>query len=414
MRHRQLWMRLVLLTTVAISLACNVPELLAPVGTPAAVTDTPVEDATLIPVDATSASGTEPAPGSTPEATLEPTGESPTESPLAPVVYPVGPDNFSSDINPLTGLRVADPALLDRRPLAIKVSNFPRSARPQAGLSQADLLFEYYTEGGSTRFMAMFYGQEASKVGPIRSARVEDTRIVPLYNAILVHVQAYQDVWDQMYSSGVDFINEFPASCPAICRDANEKIKENSAFGNTVELTKYAGVVRLLRDRPNLNGMVFDPATPAGGSDAASLWVRFSGAALAEWRYDAGSDSYLRLSENEAGALVPLTDRVTGTQLAVSNAVILFVPFNRYVGKTTTAEMWDLNMSGEGKAVFFRGGKVFEGTWKRTSASQPLQLLGPSGSLFPLQPGNSWVGVIGKNSGMVRDATQWQFRMAWP
>jgi hypothetical protein len=333
---------------------------------------------------------------------------------LAPVVYPVGPDNFSEDINPLTGLRVPDVALLDRRPLAVKVSNFPRSARPQAGLSRADLLFEYYTEGGSTRFMAMYYGQEADKVGPIRSARVEDTRIVPLYDAILVHVQAYQDVWDQMYNSGIDFINEFPAACPAICRDANEKIKENSAFGNTAELTKYAGIVRLLRGRPNLNGMLFDSATPGGGGDAASLWVRFSAAALAEWRFDAVSDSYLRFSENESGALVALNDRVTGRQLSVANAVILFVPFNRFVGKTTSAEMWDLNLSGEGKGVFFRDGKVFEGTWKRVSASQPLQLLGPSGSLFALQPGSTWIGVIGKNSGMTRDTNQWQFRMAWP
>jgi len=414
MKHRQLWTSLALLTTLAVSLGCNLTELIAPIDTPGAATETSAQNATLIPVDPTSAAATKAAPGTTPEARLAPTAESPTESPLAPVVYPVGPDNFSEDINPLTGLRVADPALLDRRPLAIKVSNFPRSARPQAGLSQADLIFEYYTESGSTRFMAMYYGQEASKVGPIRSARVEDTRIVPLYNAILVHVQAYQDVWDQMYSSGVDFINEFPASCPAICRDANEKIKENSAFGNTVELTKYAGIVRLLRERPNLNGMVFDAATPAGGGEAASLWVRFSAAALAEWRYDAVSDSYLRFSESESGAMVPLNDRVTGTQLSVANAVILFVPFNRYVGKTTTAEMWDLNMSGEGKAVFFRDGKVLEGTWKRVSASQPLQLLGPSGSLFALQPGSTWIGVIGKNSGLTRDAKQWQFRMAWP
>ncbi len=414
MKHRRTWMRLVLLTAIAVSLACNVPELVAPLTTPGASTDTPAQDATLIPVEPTAASGTEVAPETTPEATVEPTTVTPTESSLAPVVYPIGPDNFSEDINPLTGLRVADSTLLDRRPLAVKVSNFPRSARPQAGLSLADLIFEYYTESGNTRFMAMFYGQEATKVGPIRSARVEDTRIVPLYNSILVHVQAYQDVWDQMYSSGVDFINEFPASCPAICRDANEKIKENSAFGNTVELTKYAGVVRLLRGRPNLNGMLFDTSTPAGGGDAASLWVRFSAAALAEWRYDAVSDSYLRLSESESGAMVPLNDRVSGTQLAVSNAVILFVPFNRYVGKTTTAEMWDLNMSGEGRAVFFRDGKVFEGTWKRVSASQPLQFLGPSGTLFPLQPGSTWIGVIGKNSGVTRDAAQWQFRMAWP
>jgi hypothetical protein len=112
--------------------------------------------------------------------------------------------------------------------------------------------------------------------------------------------------------------------------------------------------------------------------------------------------------------MVPLNDRVTGKQLALSNAVILFVPFNRYVGKTTTAEMWDLIISGEGKAVYFRDGKVFEGTWKRVSASQPLQFLGPSGALFPLQPGNTWIGVIGKSSGVTRDARQWQFRMAWP
>ncbi len=414
MMRRQIWTRVTLLTTLAVSLACNLPEFLAPIASPGSATATPGQEATLIPVEATQAAATEAAPGNTPEATLPATAESPTESPLAPVVYPVGPDNFSEDINPLTGLRVADVALLDRRPLAIKVSNFPRSARPQAGLSRADLLFEYYTEGGSTRFMAMYYGQEADRVGPIRSARVEDTRIVPLYDAILVHVQAYQDVWDQMYNSGIDFINEFPAACPAICRDANEKIKENSAFGNTAELTKYAGIVRLLRGRPNLNGMLFDSATPAGGGDAASLWVRFSAAALAEWRFDAVSDSYLRFSENESGALVALNDRVTGRQLSVANAVILFVPFNRFVGKTTTAEMWDLNLSGEGKAVFFRDGNVFEGTWKRVSASQPLQLLGPSGSLFPLQPGSTWIGVIGKNSGMTRDTNQWQFRMAWP
>ncbi|HVM73206.1 MAG TPA: DUF3048 domain-containing protein, partial [Anaerolineales bacterium] len=61
-----------------------------------------------------------------------------------------GPSSFPLDVDPLTGLKVADPALLQRRPMLIKVSNLPRNVRPQWGLSLADIVFEYYAEEGST------------------------------------------------------------------------------------------------------------------------------------------------------------------------------------------------------------------------------------------------------------------------
>ena len=62
--------------------------------------------------------------------------ETPTASPTP--VYPtegLGPSNFPTDVDPLTGLKVANPALLDRRPMLIKVQNLPRDSRPQWGLS---------------------------------------------------------------------------------------------------------------------------------------------------------------------------------------------------------------------------------------------------------------------------------------
>ena len=88
---------------------------------------------------------------------------SPTITPLYPLAG-YGPANFPANVNPLTGLQVADPALLQRRPMLIKVSNLPRNVRPQWGLSLADIVFEYYAEEGSTRFAAIFYGQDASMV----------------------------------------------------------------------------------------------------------------------------------------------------------------------------------------------------------------------------------------------------------
>src|SRR5271154_27738 len=58
----------------------------------------------------------------------------------------LGPFNFPAGVNPLTGLKVDDPAVLTRRPLAVKISNAPALVRPQAGISQADLVFEHITE----------------------------------------------------------------------------------------------------------------------------------------------------------------------------------------------------------------------------------------------------------------------------
>ncbi|MCK4897226.1 MAG: DUF3048 domain-containing protein, partial [Anaerolineales bacterium] len=76
--------------------------------------------------------------------TLLPTS-TPTPSPTEiPFVYVFGPSDFPDDVNPLTGLPVEDASLLARRPLVIKVTNYPRSVRPQWGLTLADHVYEYY------------------------------------------------------------------------------------------------------------------------------------------------------------------------------------------------------------------------------------------------------------------------------
>jgi hypothetical protein len=342
----------------------------------------------------------------------EPTA-TPTETPI-PLVYPVGPSGFPTNVNPLTGLAVSDPTLLDRRPLAVKVTNFPRTARPQAGLSRADILWEFYTEFGNTRWIAMFYGKDAEKVGPIRSARVLDTRIIPLYDAILVHVQAFETVWQEISKTGIDTINEFPASCPAICRDPEVKIIENSAFGNTAELTKYARRIGLLTTgRPNLNGMVFDPAVPADLKASIGARIYFSSSATAQWKYDPEKKRYVRFSENAVFALESLTDRTTGEQLAVDNLVLMVVNTFRYAGQTGTGEQFDMDLTKSGKAYIFRDGFVLEGRWQSGGPNVPLQFADANGTLFPLHPGTTYIGILGDQAtGAPAASTEWYFNNA--
>jgi hypothetical protein len=372
---------------------------------------------TLLPFATTEASGgignaTETVP-SNPTATATPTSvpATPTETPI-PLVYPVGPTGFPSNVDPLTGLVASDPTLLGRRPLAIKVSNFPRTARPQAGLSRADILWEFYTEFGNTRWIAMFYGQDAEKVGPIRSARVLDTRIMPLYDAILVHVQAFETVWQEISKSGIDTINEFPASCPAICRDTTEAVVENSAFGNTVELTKYAKRIGLLSGgRPTLDGMIFDPAAPSGADPSTGVWIYFSPIAMGEWKYDAASGRYLRNSERDnSGVMIPLTDRTTGAQLAVDNVLVLVVDIFGYTGKKGQGEQFDMDLSTSGKGYFFRDGVAVQGKWQSGGPHAPLQFVDQNGNAYALHPGTTYIAILGDRSTGGRTAsTEWKF-----
>ena len=70
--------------------------------------------------------------------------------------------------------------------MAIKVANHPRYIRPQSGLTLADNVFEYYIEGGLTRFIAIFYGNSSEWVGPVRSGRYFDENIQRMYQAFLV------------------------------------------------------------------------------------------------------------------------------------------------------------------------------------------------------------------------------------
>ena len=72
-----------------------------------------------------------------------------------------GPDqnNFPEGYNPLSGQLVEDPSLFQTPALLISISHFPATARPQAGLSFAPWVFEFYITEGATRFLSVFYGE---------------------------------------------------------------------------------------------------------------------------------------------------------------------------------------------------------------------------------------------------------------
>jgi hypothetical protein len=107
------------------------------------------------------------------------TAGSDTATPTSPAVVPTlqptatstsyGPDpeNFPAGINPLTGEAASDPSLLKIPALLVSISNFPVTARPQAGLSFAPFVYEFSITEGQSRFLAAFYGQNPAPEVPV-------------------------------------------------------------------------------------------------------------------------------------------------------------------------------------------------------------------------------------------------------
>ncbi len=112
-----------------------------------------------------------------PEANNTPTAEATLAAPLAtataqptaaPVMYGPNPQDFPAGVNPLTGQPFADPSLLKVPALLVSISDFPVTARPQAGLSFAPYVYEFSITEGQTRFLTTFYGQYPAPEIPIQ------------------------------------------------------------------------------------------------------------------------------------------------------------------------------------------------------------------------------------------------------
>src|SRR5699024_7452065 len=59
---------------------------------------------------------------------------------------------------------------VDHRVVGVMVNTHP-SARPQSGLSKADIVFELLVQSDITPFLALYHTEKPKVVGPVRSAR---------------------------------------------------------------------------------------------------------------------------------------------------------------------------------------------------------------------------------------------------
>jgi hypothetical protein len=376
---------------------------------------------------------THPSPATRPAAdTAAPTqAPTPTASlePSNPNLQTVGPDpqNIPNGYNPLTGLPVPDPALLKLPAVLISITNFPPSARPQAGLSFSPWVYEIYIAEGMTRYLATFYGEfpklpantqtspgaaqqtAGAQVGPVRSGRLPYVYIRDFFqNSCLVYASAAEQLRARLRGCAMVFGS-----------DSNDI---NSAMLDVTRLQKIAEQNQRAYPQFNYSGNLFDASAQGKGLPARQIDVYYSLLNQARWQYDPTSGEYQKFDDyaDGSGKFTPATDRLTGNQLAFSNVIVLYsehTVLNPYI--------IDVKMgAGEkGKATIFRDGQKFEAYWstvagvyeKTTSLRRPLRFEDANGQPFALKPGQTWVHIATLPSEVQElSAGMWRLRFYAP
>jgi hypothetical protein len=308
--------------------------------------------------------------------------------------YPVGPDTYPANVNPLTGLEVSDPSVLTRNPFVVKISNAPPLVRPQAGIAAADLVFEHYAEGGLTRFSAIFYSQAPERVGSIRSARLIDYELMPMFQGLLAFSGASIGVEERL--NGSEFANRLFKGVlygwPDYWRDEVIPVPHNM-FANLNALWQRASSENRVFP-PALHSLAFDPAfaLPSSGSGKV-IDLRYR-ATRVLWQYDSLTGRYHRFADGQVHA-----DANTGEQVTAANIVVIYADhtftdiveseFQGNVSYSIEIKLWF-----EGDAVVFRDGQRYDLRWVRPTREDMIGLRHADGRVFHLKPGNTWFQVM--------------------
>jgi hypothetical protein len=360
--------------------------------------------------------------------TFTPLPPTPTERVILPELMPVGVNvpafTLPKDLNPLTGLPPSDPALMERRPLAIKVANYPRYNRPQSGLTLADNVYEYYIEGGLTRFIAVFYGNNSEWVGPVRSGRYFDEHIQRMYHAYLVFKFADPRVEShlEMTSDVAPFL-VVPSigSCPPFKLKPDRDVEAyNNSFFNILLWEDCVAKNGLENDRQMIRNGFFSEMTPLSELQGTRMYTYYSADSYNYWEYDSETKQYIRyqeLSDNRNGkpeSYDMLTDSVTGEAVHAANVVFMLVHHNFSNTFDAEDEVYQIDLTDSGEAYVFRDGVGIPARWIRTNKDQPLLLTTVGGAPIYLRPGITFYEVLGAASYVDQDAGEWNFHHSTP
>lgn len=289
------------------------------------------------------------------------------------------PPKPTTEKSTLTGVEVPIGTNISIPTTAVMIEN-SAEARPQSGLKDAGVVYEAITEGGITRFMAIYQEAKPASIGPVRSVRSQFLEFLAPFDAPIAHVGGSEEALQQVRTSEFKDLDQF--SNPS----AYQRITSRYAPHNV-----YTSRDSLLNSQTNkgwttskFEGFSRKDPSPASTPTASKIDINISSYLFdVHYDYDVVSNTYLR---SEGGQ--PHIDQDTGKQLSPNVVVALVMPHS-YSGIYSVYQS-----RGTGTAYVFQDGVATEVTWSKSERGKQLSFKDSLDKPFNLNPGQTWLTLV--------------------
>ena len=280
-----------------------------------------------------------------------------------------------------------DPARIGAgAPTIIQIEN-SSEARPQAGMQQADMIYEYISEGDIPRLSAVYWHPLPDLVGPVRSCRLITIRLELMYKG-MIYCSGANDYVLGLVWQHPNLINDYSHGAGNVFyRDNSTRYAPHNVMMHGTNVTTFTA-------QQNLPALQYDIAPKhADGTFTGDAAPTISVPDHATtWQYDPASKQYLKTQDGRAFMNIG-TGRVHAKTVIVEYVTSYLDknPANRFHGYYTEA----YETTGDGRADIFVDGVVIHATWHHPDPNVPAVYLDASGNPIDLDNGLTWVHVIG-------------------
>ncbi len=292
-------------------------------------------------------------------------------------------------MNPLTGQYI-DEVAAARRPIGIMINNH-RVALPQSGLAQADVIYETLVEGGIARLFALYQDFDATKIGPVRSARHYYLDFAFDFDALYVHYGQSPQADVAFKELNAPNMNGLSYLDTIMCFQDPTRKRPHSTY------TSYDGLMAAWDSkdyRVDLKEGLYNKFTFTDevleleeAELATKVVLDYSYYQYAWFEYDESSNKYLRFQFD-----VPHMDVEIDEQLAFDNIIVQLAEIWKIPGDSEGR--MDMNLTTKGDGYYISQGKHIPITWEKISHYDPTVYYTLEGQVLEMAAGKTWISVF--------------------
>lgn len=304
----------------------------------------------------------------------------------------------TSNINE-QNINIDDPVILEpetlsgnQRPVAIMIDNHI-DAMPQAGLLEADIIYEIIVEGGETRLMLIIQDENVDKIGPVRSARHYFLDYALENDAIYVHYGWSPQAKSDITSLGVDNINGIYESEESFWRVQDKYAPHNAvtSMENIMNIANRKGYRTETNKEPVLNYVVAEENLE-DGEIASNVIIPYSTVNTVEYQYDAELKEYVRYSRGEKQV-----DWETGETVTTKNIIIQKVD-NWTLNDGTSSGRQTIDNIKEVEGYYITNGKAIPITCTKDSRTSQTVYEDLDGNEINVNDGKTFIQICPEES----------------